>query len=68
MHLVAATESIILDPTYTAKSMSVLIAEIRAGNLDPNVPVVFIHSGGQPQTFAFPNKIWNHVSNLMPEH
>ena len=29
MHLVAQTESIILDPTYTAKSMSALIAQIQ---------------------------------------
>ena len=54
MHLVAKTESIILDPTYTAKSMSALIAEIQKGNLDPKTPTVFIHSGGLPQTFAFP--------------
>ena len=64
MHLVAATESIILDPTYTAKSMSALIAEIRQGNLNPSIPVTFIHSGGQPQTFAFPNQIWNHNNQL----
>ena len=59
MHLAAATEGITLDPTYTAKSMSALIAEIRQGNLDPNTPIVFIHSGGQPQTFAFPSQTWN---------
>ena len=57
MHLVAATESIILDPTYTAKPMSALIAEIRQENLDPQTPAIFIHSGGQPQTFAFSNEI-----------
>ena len=57
MHLVAAIEGIILDPTYTAKSMSALIGEIRAGNVDPNTPIVFINSGGTPQTFAFPNQI-----------
>ncbi|MCY4475637.1 MAG: pyridoxal-phosphate dependent enzyme [Chloroflexi bacterium] len=60
MHLVAQTEAIILDPTYTAKSMSALIAEIRLGKVDPDIPVVFIHSGGQPQTFAFADQIWNH--------
>ena len=60
MHLVAQTESIILDPTYTAKSMSALIAEIQKGNLDPQTPTIFIHSGGLPQTFAFPNQIWNY--------
>ena len=59
MHLVAQTESIILDPTYTAKSMSALIAEIQLDNVDTDTPVVFIHSGGQPQTFAFPNQLTN---------
>ncbi len=59
IHLVAKTESIILDPNYTGKSMSALIDQIRNRNLDPNVPIIFIHSGGQPQTFAFPNQLTN---------
>ena len=59
IHLVAKTEGILLDPNYTGKSMSALIGEIRAGNLDPDVPVVFIHSGGLPQTFAFADQLWN---------
>ncbi len=59
IHLTAKTEGIILDPNYTGKSMSALIGEIRAGNLDPDVPVVFIHSGGLPQTFAFADQLWN---------
>ena len=59
MHLVAKTEGILLDPTYTGKSMSALIAEIRKNNIDPNTPIIFIHSGGLPQTFAFPNQISN---------
>ena len=58
IHLVAKTEGIILDPNYTGKSMSALIGEIRAGNLDPETPVVFIHSGGLPQTFAFAEELW----------
>ncbi len=58
IHLVAKTEGIILDPNYTGKSMSALIGEIRAGNLDPEVPVVFVHSGGMPQTFAFAQELW----------
>ena len=59
IHLVAKTEAIILDPNYTGKSMSALIGEIRAGNLNPEEPVVFIHSGGLPQTFAFAEQLWN---------
>ena len=58
IHLVAKSEGIILDPNYTGKSMSALIGEIRAGNLDPETPVVFIHSGGLPQTFAFAEELW----------
>ena len=59
IHLVAKTEGIILDPNYTGKSMSALIGEIRAGRLDPEVPVVFVHSGGMPQTFAFAQELWD---------
>jgi 1-aminocyclopropane-1-carboxylate deaminase/D-cysteine desulfhydrase-like pyridoxal-dependent ACC family enzyme len=59
IHMVAKSEGIILDPNYTGKAMSGLIGEIRAGNLDPETPVVFIHSGGLPQTFAFAGQLWN---------
>ena len=48
----AKSEGIMLDPNYTGKSMSGLIAEVKAGNVDPEVPVVFIHTGGLPQTFV----------------
>ena len=58
IHLVASTEGIILDPNYTGKSMSGLISEIQSGNVDPETPVVFIHSGGLPQTFAFADELW----------
>ena len=59
MHLVASTEGIMLDPNYTGKSMSGLIDQIKSGNVDPETPVVFIHTGGLPQTFAFADELWN---------
>lgn len=59
IHLVAKTEGIMLDPNYTGKSMSGLLDQIRLGNVDPETPVVFIHSGGLPQTFAFADQLWN---------
>jgi 1-aminocyclopropane-1-carboxylate deaminase/D-cysteine desulfhydrase-like pyridoxal-dependent ACC family enzyme len=59
MHMAAKSESVILDPNYTGKSMAGLIAEIREGRVDPDVPVVFIHSGGMPQVFAFAQEIWD---------
>ena len=58
IHMMAASEGIILDPNYTGKSMSALIGEARAGRLDPDTPIVFIHSGGMPQTFAFADALW----------
>ena len=67
IHLVAKTEGIILDPNYTGKSMSALIGEIRAGNLDPDIPIVFIHSGGMPQTFAFAQELWDWGGDLPSE-
>ena len=59
IHLLAKTEAIILDPNYTGKSMSALIGEIRTRQLDPEIPIIFIHSGGQPQTFAFAQELWD---------
>ena len=59
IHLLAKTEGIILDPNYTGKSMSALIGEIRTRQLDPEIPIIFIHSGGQPQTFAFAQELWD---------
>ena len=66
IHLVASTEGIMLDPNYTGKSMSGLISEIRSGNVDPETPVVFIHSGGLPQTFAFADELWEWQPNQVP--
>ena len=53
LELVAGTEGIYLDPVYTAKAMAGLIDHVRAGELDPSRPVVFLHTGGTPALFAF---------------
>ena len=53
VELVARTEGLYLDPVYTAKAMAGLIDHIRAGELDPSRPVVFLHTGGTPALFAF---------------
>jgi D-cysteine desulfhydrase family pyridoxal phosphate-dependent enzyme len=54
IRLVAQTEGIFLDPTYTGKGMAGLIAEIRAGRLGRTETVVFLHTGGEPGLFAHP--------------
>ena len=50
--MVGKAEGLILDPNYTGKSMSGLIGELRAGRIDPDETICFIHSGGLPQLFA----------------
>ncbi len=53
IHLVARTEAVILDPNYTGKSMSALIDGIRSGGFAGDRTLLFLHSGGLPQVFAF---------------
>ncbi|MEK7310682.1 MAG: D-cysteine desulfhydrase family protein [Chloroflexota bacterium] len=54
IRLVARTEGIFFDPTYTGKGMAGLIAEIRSGRITPDETIVFLHTGGEPGLFAHP--------------
>lgn len=53
MKLVAQTEGIFLDPTYTGKAMAALIDQIRQGNIQSGDTAIFYHSGGLPSIFAY---------------
>ena len=46
------TYGVLLDPTYTAKAMAALIADVRSGELTPEEAIVFLHTGGTPALFA----------------
>jgi 1-aminocyclopropane-1-carboxylate deaminase/D-cysteine desulfhydrase-like pyridoxal-dependent ACC family enzyme len=50
--LLARTEAIFLDPTYTAKAMAGLLARVRAGEFNERQDVLFWHTGGQVALFA----------------
>jgi D-cysteine desulfhydrase family pyridoxal phosphate-dependent enzyme len=52
IRLLAERDGVLLDPTYTAKAMAALIAEVRAGGVPPDDTVVFLHTGGAPALFA----------------
>jgi D-cysteine desulfhydrase len=54
IRLVARTEGLFLDPTYTGKGMAGLIGEIRSGRIGKDETVVFLHTGGEPALFAHP--------------
>jgi 1-aminocyclopropane-1-carboxylate deaminase/D-cysteine desulfhydrase-like pyridoxal-dependent ACC family enzyme len=52
IELLARTEALFLDPTYTAKAMAGLIARFRAGEFREDQTVLFWHTGGQVGLFA----------------
>ena len=50
--LVARTEALFVDHTYTAKALAALIAYVRAGRFRADATVLFWHTGGQVGLFA----------------
>lgn len=49
----ARLEGMLLDPIYTGKVMAALIDLVDKKNIDKNIPVIFIHTGGMPIIFSF---------------
>jgi 1-aminocyclopropane-1-carboxylate deaminase/D-cysteine desulfhydrase-like pyridoxal-dependent ACC family enzyme len=52
IELLARTEAVFLDPTYTAKAMAGLMAHVRRGTFAGAGSVLFWHTGGQVALFA----------------
>jgi len=52
IELLARTEALFLDPTYTAKAMAGLVTRVRAGEFREDETVLFWHTGGQVALFA----------------
>jgi D-cysteine desulfhydrase family pyridoxal phosphate-dependent enzyme len=50
--LMARTEAVFLDPTYTSKAMAGLVARVRAGAFRSDETILFWHTGGQVGLFA----------------
>ena len=50
---VAQMEGILLDPVYTGKAMSALMAHLADGRIENDAPVVFLHTGGAPALFGY---------------
>lgn len=53
LKLMAQTEGIFLDPSYTSKAFSGLIDHIRKGHISADETVIFLHTGGTPALFAY---------------
>jgi len=52
IRLLAVGDGVLLDPTYTAKAMAALIADVRSGAINPDETILFLHTGGVPALFA----------------
>ncbi len=57
IRLTAYHEGILLDPTYTAKSMAGLISLVKERHFDPGDTVIFLHTGGTPALFGYPELV-----------
>jgi len=63
IRLLARTEGILLDPVYTSKAMAGLIDQIQQGVIGRDDTVVFLHTGGVPALFAYPQQIMEAAAN-----
>ena len=55
--LLARLEGILLDPVYTGKAMAGLVDLIRTGQVGPEETVLFVHTGGTPGLYAYPEQV-----------
>ena len=53
LKLMAQTEGIFLDPSYTSKALSGLVDHIQKGRISSAETVIFLHTGGTPALFAY---------------
>jgi 1-aminocyclopropane-1-carboxylate deaminase/D-cysteine desulfhydrase-like pyridoxal-dependent ACC family enzyme len=52
IRLVARSEGIFLDPTYTGKALAGFMAYCRVGRFRRDETVIFLHTGGEPALFV----------------
>ncbi len=53
----ARREGILLDPTYTGKTFAWLLESLRGGDYAAEDHVVFLHTGGAPSLFGYPELV-----------
>lgn len=46
IRLLARTEALLLDPTYTGKAFAGLLHAVRTGVFEPDAAIIFVHTGG----------------------
>jgi len=56
------TEGLLVGPVYTAKGLSGVADFVRTGVIEAGATVVFLHTGGLPETFAYNAEIIDHLT------
>jgi len=59
--LLGRTEGLLVGPVYTAKGLAGVIDYVRTGRIPADSTVVFVHTGGTPETFAYNAEIMDRV-------
>jgi len=59
--MLGGTEGILLDPIYTGKAFAGLVDDIRAGHIEHDDTVVFLHTGGLPALFAYAQPVIDNI-------
>jgi len=57
LRLAARFEGLVLDPVYTGKAFAGLLALARSGRFGKDQALLFVHTGGAPGLFGYPESI-----------
>lgn len=57
LRLTGRTEGIVLDPIYTGRAMAALVAAVKDGTITAGTKTVFLHTGGMPGLFGYPDAV-----------
>lgn len=57
LSLAARFEGLVLDPVYTGKAFAGFIALARSGRYDKEQALLFVHTGGTPGLFGYPESL-----------
>ena len=66
MRLLARTEGVLVDPSYSGKALAGMIDHARSGPLQSSDQVVFIHTGGTPALFAYAEQLADRIPQKSP--
>lgn len=53
----AVDEGLLLDPVYSGKGMAGMMGDLGSAAVPPDVPIVFVHTGGLPALFAYADEL-----------